>query len=139
MEEENKESPFGRPERDFDQKTFEGLCHVWCTGDEIEHILRTDKRTLNKWCLRTYNTTFTEAYNRFASGGKASLRRNQLNLSKKNASMGIWLGKQKLGQKDLPQDQETFNGRLVELLEKLAKVETQEDFKDDKLSENLSE
>ena len=42
--------------------------------------------------------------------------------------MCIWLGKQKLGQKDIPQELEQFNGKLAILLEKLGKIETAEDF-----------
>lgn len=90
----------GRPYREFDQKIFEGLCHVRCTWEEMENILHCDRSTLNGWCQRTYGTTFSEVYKRFADGGKASVRRNQMNLSKKNASMAIWLGKVLLGQKE---------------------------------------
>jgi len=36
------------------------------------------------------------------AAGRASLRRNQWKLSKHNATMAIWLGKQHLGQKDKP-------------------------------------
>ena len=35
---------------------------------------------------------------------KIKLRRNQLKLSEKSASMAIWLGKQMLDQKENPQD-----------------------------------
>lgn len=116
--------PNGRPPREFDQKTFEGLCHVWCTWEEIENILRCDRRSLDYWCQRTYKheetgegISFADVYKRFADGGKASLRRNQLNLSKTNASMGIWLGKQKLEQKDDPKPVEGFGGELREFID----------------------
>ena len=119
----------GRPQREYDQKTFEGLCSVWCTWEEIENILKTDRKTLDKWCKRTYGESFSEVYKTFSDGGKASLRRNQLQLSKKNAAMAIWLGKQKLGQRDIPKELEEFNGKLADLLETLGKVETKDDFR----------
>lgn len=124
-------NPNGRPPKEFDQKTFEGLCHVWCTFEEIENILGAKREAINYWCERTYGESLQEVYNKFSDGGKASLRRNQLQLSKKNAAMAIWLGKQKLGQRDIPQELEQFNGKLADLLEKLGKVDTQEDFKKD--------
>lgn len=97
--------PGGRPVRDFDKKTFEGLCHVQCTVDEIEAILHTDQRTIDNWCKREYKETFSTVYKRYAKGGKASVRRNQFALSKTNASVAIWLGKVMLGQKD-PQEED---------------------------------
>jgi len=123
-------NPTGRPPKDFDQKTFEGLCHVWCTFEEMENILRARRETISSWCERTYGETFAEVYKTFSDGGKASLRRNQLQLSKKNAAMCIWLGKQKLGQRENPYEQQEFNGKLVVLLERLCKIETASDFKE---------
>jgi len=90
----------GRKRKEIDTKLFENLCHIQCTVPEIEHILSCDITTINRWCKITYNETYTTMYKRFAEGGKASLRRNQFNLSKSNSSMAIWLGKQMLGQKD---------------------------------------
>jgi len=116
-------NPTGRPLKDFDKKTFESLCHVWCTWDEIENILQGERETICKWCLRTYGEPFSVIYKKYSDGGKASLRRNQLHLSKTNAAMAIWLGKQKLGQRDIPKEVEEFNGKLVDLLERLGKME----------------
>lgn len=36
--------------------------------------------------------------------GKISLRRHQMRLAEKNATMAIWLGKQYLGQTDRPEE-----------------------------------
>lgn len=59
----------------------------------------TDK-TLNKWCKKTYGKSFSEINAQKKDFGKVSLRRNQLELSKTNATMAIWLGKNWLGQTD---------------------------------------
>lgn len=92
--------PTGRPPKQLDQKTFENLCFIWCTVEEMENILEANRDTISAWCQRTYGENFSSVYKRFSDGGKASLRRNQLHLSKTNAAMAIWLGKQWLNQKD---------------------------------------
>jgi len=107
----------GRPPREFDKKTFEGLCHVQCTVNEIEAILHADQRSIDYWCQREYNESFNTVYKRYAEGGKASVRRNQLALSKTNASMAIWLGKVLLGQRDQEKELEDFRGILDAVLE----------------------
>lgn len=109
----------GRPESEFDKKMFENLCQCWCTKDEIESIFRTDIRILEKWVKRTYFEDFDTVYKRFSDGGKASLRRTQLRIAQNHAGMAIFLGKQKLGQKDNPEEIKEFNGKLGELLDVL--------------------
>lgn len=99
-------NPTGRPYREYDQKSFERLCHVHCPVDEIEFIMHTDQRTLDAWCQRTYGEDLSTTYKRFSSTGKSSIRINQFHLSKTNAGMAIWLGKILLGQKD-PDQEET--------------------------------
>lgn len=96
----------GRPKKEIDIKTFEGLCKIQCTEKEICSIFDCCEDTLNAWCKENYQDddgkplTFSETYKRVSAGGKASLRRIQFELAKKSAPMAIWLGKQILGQKD---------------------------------------
>lgn len=128
---ENKEKTkkkAGRPPRDFDPAIFEQLCFVQCTKDEMELILRTDQRVINKWCERHYDIDFDTAYKRFSAGGKSSLRRDQYKLAKGNASMAIWLGKQWLGQRDIPQEIEQFNGKLASLLDMIKNLHSEREF-----------
>lgn len=61
---------------------------------------------------------FSEVFAIKRSDGKIALRRNQLALSKKNAAMAIFLGKQYLGQSDNPV-QEGKTGEILESLQKL--------------------
>jgi len=112
----------GRPHREYDSKTFEGLCHVQCTVNEIEAVLRTDQRTLDTWCQKHYGETFSTCYKKFAEGGKASLRRDQFKLARTNASVNIWLSKQFLGQKDNPTIEEVMDSKLGLFLEALDKI-----------------
>ncbi len=90
-----------RPRKEIEQKQFEGLCRIQCTEKEICSVLDVTDKTLVAWCKRTYGVGFSDAYEKFASGGRMSLRRYQFDCAKKgNATMLIWLGKQYLGQKD---------------------------------------
>lgn len=84
----------------IDKKQFEALCAIQCTQEEICSVLNCNTDTLNSWCKNTYGVNFSEIFKEKRQGGKASLRRMQWKLAEKNATMGIWLGKQYLGQKD---------------------------------------
>lgn len=90
----------GRPVKEINQKTFEGLCQIQCTEEEICAILDVSDPTLNTWCKKTYGKTFLEVFKEKRTGGKASLRRSQWKLAETNATLAIWLGKQYLGQRD---------------------------------------
>lgn len=90
----------GRPAKEINQKTFEGLCQIQCTEEEICAIFDVSDETLNKWCKKTYGKTFLEVFKEKRTGGKASLRRSQWKLAETNATLAIWLGKQYLGQRD---------------------------------------
>lgn len=121
-------NPTGRPPREFDPTILEGLCAIQCTQEEIERTFKTDIRTLNGWCERSYGESFSEIYKRFSAEGKASLRRNQFNQSRKNASMAIWLGKQWLGQREAPTEEKGFDSKLAHLLDRLLSVENSAEF-----------
>lgn len=137
MEEEKPEKNKGGrppgPVKEYDQKVFEGLCNIHCTVDEIESVLKSDQRTISKWCERVYGKSFQDVYQDFKRGGKASLRRKQMNLATKNASMAIWLGKQLLGQREIPVEFEQFNGKLSILLDTLKTIQSEKDLKDNKM------
>lgn len=91
----------GRPLKQIDRKQFENLCGLMCTQEEICAFFECCHDTLNDWCRRNYNDqTFSQVYKIYSQSGKIALRRNQMRLSEKSASMAIWLGKQLLGQTD---------------------------------------
>ena len=90
----------GRPRKEIDQQTFEGLCRIQCTKEEVCGVLNISLTTLERWCKATYGETFEGIYKKHADYGKSSLRRTQFKLAEKSAAMAIWLGKQYLGQRD---------------------------------------
>ena len=91
----------GRPRKEIDQSFFEGLCEIQCTLEEIAHVLHVSEDTIERWCKRTYELGFADAYKRFSACGKTSLRRVQFNVALQgNPTMLIWLGKQYLSQRE---------------------------------------
>lgn len=80
--------------------TLEDLCSIQCTQSEIASVLHLHVDTVRDRVLDHYGEEYSIVYKRYSEGGKASLRRIQLNLAKKNPGMAIFLGKQYLGQKD---------------------------------------
>lgn len=94
--------PTGRPRKEIDTEQFKKLCGLQCTEEEIAGFFDVSVDTIERYCKRTFNLTFAEAFKKHSAAGKISLRRMQFKLAEKSAAMGIWLGKQYLDQKDIP-------------------------------------
>lgn len=90
----------GRPKLAFDQKTFEMLCRLQCTRDEIANAMEISADTLERRVKALYKTTFAAVFEVKRLGGFVSLRRAQFRMAEDNPTMAIWLGKQLLGQRD---------------------------------------
>ena len=90
----------GRPYKEIDKMEFEKLCGLQCREDEICGFFDCCEDTLNAWCKRTYGEGFSEVFSKKRGKGKIALRRNQFQLSRTNANMAIFLGKQYLEQSD---------------------------------------
>lgn len=102
----------GRPRKEIDMKTLEGLCRIQCTEVECAAVLQVDIDTMNARLVEAGEISFSEFYKKHSEGGKASLRRAQWAAAigergkpgvkdrPPNITMLIWLGKQVLGQKD---------------------------------------
>jgi len=94
----------GRPRKEIKQETFEKLCAMFCTEEEIAGFFECSVDTLERWSKRTYDCSFAEIYAEKKQGGKISLRRAQMRLAEKSPAMAIFLGKNYLGQKDNPEE-----------------------------------
>jgi hypothetical protein len=92
----------GRPHKQISKRQFEELCKIQCTELEICSVLDVDVKTLDDWCSREYNSPFSIVFRQKREGGKTSLRRAQwlAATQDRNPTMLIWLGKQRLGQKE---------------------------------------
>lgn len=100
MEEKKPKKKMGRPPIQLDWEQFEKLCQLQCSSSEIASFMNIGQEALLNKVKLKYNESFTSVYKKFSETGKCSLRRNQFVLSRKNASMAIWLGKIWLGQVD---------------------------------------
>lgn len=90
----------GRPRTNINKEQFEKLCGLQCTLKEVASFFNCSEDTIENFCKREYKETFSEAYNKYASIGKISLRRTQFKLAEKSSAMAIWLGKQILNQEE---------------------------------------
>lgn len=104
----------------INQTTFEGLCSIQCTKEEICAILQVSYSTLLRWCNDTYGVDFETIFAEKREGGKASLRRMQWKQAEKNPTMAIWLGKQYLKQRD---NIDIESKQLIKVEELLGKIE----------------
>lgn len=101
-----------RPKIELDYNAIEKLANIQCTQKEIASFLGCSVDTLQR------DEKFCDLYNKGKENGKMSLRRMQFKLAEKSYAMAIWLGKQYLGQRDVPEQQEkSENGILQELVE----------------------
>lgn len=77
-----------------------------CTEEEIASFMGVTVETLHR---DENGIAFLECVKKGREKGKASLRANQFRLAKSNPTMAIWLGKQYLAQKDIPNEDLGFN------------------------------
>ena len=122
----------GRPMKQIDKMQFEKLCALQCTEEEICGFLDVTDKTLERWCQKEYKAHFSEVFRQKRGVGKVSLRRSQWRLAEKNSNMAIWLGKQYLGQRDMPQENttETQNNDMQTLADLLQHPVPNRDIKD---------
>src|SRR3984893_13738354 len=82
----------------IDLIALEKLCGLQCTDEEIASWFGVTTRTIER---RRKNKKFAEVMQRGKAKGRISVRRMQMKLLENgNATMGVWLGKNILGQVD---------------------------------------
>ena len=89
----------GRPKTTIDYKTVARLASVQYTQQKIAEYLNISVGTLQR------DKEFCHIYKQKKEDKKITLLENQFKLAETNATMGIWLGKQYLGQKDIKEDE----------------------------------
>ncbi len=104
----------------IDKVQFEKLCGLVCTKGEIAGFFNCSEDTIDRYCQREYGETFSVVLERYSYQSKINLRRNQFKLAEKNAAMAIFLGKNYLGQRDVPIDEDSSTmDKLDEILQGL--------------------
>jgi hypothetical protein len=83
---------------EIDLTELEKLSQLQCTDEEIAAWFNVSPRTIER---RRLEPEFAEVMTRGKAKGRISVRRMQMKLLEEgNATMGVWLGKQILGQTD---------------------------------------
>jgi hypothetical protein len=97
----------GRPSKEINQQTFESLCAIQCTEQEICAVLGVGASKLVEWCKATYGgRTFQEVFAEKRQGGKASLRRKHWEMAMAGSvPLLIFALKNYAGMSDSPQQQ----------------------------------
>jgi len=99
-----KKNKGGRPKKAITKKTFEELCKLQCSQEEICEFTGVTDKTLTRWCKDTYEKSFSEIFKVKRGKGKISLRRNMMVMAQNNAAVAIFLAKNWLGMKDKPEE-----------------------------------
>jgi hypothetical protein len=121
-----------RPKIPIDWKIVDRCLQSACSGVEIAGLLGCHADTLYDRCLQEKGITFTAYSAEKRSNGDALLKLEQMALALTgkggDKTMLVWLGKQRLGQREDPHYESTFNGQLASILDLFKNVRTQEDF-----------
>jgi hypothetical protein len=100
----------------IDIAELEKLCAMQCTDEEIAAWFGVDRKTIEH---RRKVPRFAQIMDRGKAKGRISVRRMQMKLLEQgNATMGVWLGKQLLGQRD--QFYHDINGSQIHIVYPLA-------------------
>lgn len=119
MNEVKAKHPGGRPPAKIDWVKVEELTVAGCMGSEIAGVLGVAPITLYEHVEKNYGIKFSEFRQQFLSKGDAGIRVSQFKKALKgDNSMLIWLGKNRLGQKDKSQSEldEDLLRKLIQFL-----------------------
>lgn len=112
-----------RPLFQIDWNRVDKFLESGCPGTDIAKSLGCCTDTLYNRCMQEHGVGFSEYSAQKRSAGENLLRAAQMNLALKgNSSMLIWLGKNRLGQKDDPYQEVSFNGTLAQALDALKEM-----------------
>lgn len=107
----------GRKKIEINQDQFEDLLTLQCTKEDIAGFFHCSHDTIERFCRRTYNQTFSQVSEDYRAVGRCSIRRAQFAMMNAgNAQMAIHLGKQYLGQSDKLTADITTHGRIVRVI-----------------------
>ena len=96
----------GRPRKEWteaDAEQFKKLCAIFCTRKECASIMGVDVRTLDNLIAETFpdTPTWPEAFDRYSSNGRATLRRKMFELAMDGDKAAIiFMAKNYLGMSD---------------------------------------
>ena len=121
----------GRPRKEINKESFEKLCGLQCTKEEIADFFDCSEDTIDRWCKREYKITFAAVFKKKSAAGRISLRRHAFRMAEKNPGVLIFLMKNYLGLRDNPALAEDENAEGDGFLEALSGTAA-EDWADEK-------
>jgi len=110
----------GKKPIEINWKLVENYLIAGCSGREIAPNLGIHEDTLFRACEETFDMHWSDYAASKRRKGNSLLHAKQFDVANKgNVSMLIWLGKQRLKQKENPTTENSFDGKLGELLDLL--------------------
>lgn len=110
--------PANRPQIPIDWTMVDRYLEADCSGTEISGVIGCHPHTLYERCVQEKGITFSEYSAQKRSKGDGLLRIKQFTEAMiGDRGMLIWLGKNRLGQREEPNKKEEFSGKLIELLD----------------------
>lgn len=107
----------GRPEKNIDWEKVDKLLIAGCIGTEIAAQFDMHPHTFYDRVFAEKGMLFTDYQQEKRDKGNSLLRAKQFEKAlEKDNTMLIWLGKQRLGQKEDPSDQSVTTNKLVQTL-----------------------
>jgi hypothetical protein len=114
----------GRTEKKIDWAEADKMLIAGCTGVQCAAYFDMHPETFYRKVEKEFQLSFTEYATKKKEKGNSMLHATQFKLAlEKDRSMLIWLGKQRLGQRDNPSHDEKFDAKLALLLDKLNTLE----------------
>lgn len=123
--------PNGRTKISIDWDLVDKMLESHCTGVEIASRFGCSDITFYARVLKEKGMSLQEYSALKKASGDASLKVKQMQLAlsgQGNLGMLIWLGKNRLGQKDNPYQAQVFDGKLAEILDGLKTVRAASNF-----------
>ena len=119
----------GRKKISFDWAEVDKFLMSGCTGTQAASAVGISFETLSRRCLSEKKMGFGDYAAKKKQKGNSYLHAKQYQVAMSgNTTMLVWLGKQRLGQSDQPQDKQEFNGSLANLLDVMHLIKSSDDF-----------
>lgn len=97
-------SKMGRPLVHIDWEKVKEYCQLGCPATEVAACIGVSYTTLVERCQLELKKTFSELRQECLEKGNKEIRRLQVELAhEKDRTMLVWLGKNRLGQRDQPE------------------------------------
>jgi len=110
----------GRPLKKIDWDEVDKLLMAGCNGVQVAAYFDMHPQTFYERVIRERSMSFTDYSTQKKEKGNSFLLATQYKLAlEKDKTMLVWLGKQRLEQREEPKGDDKFNGELKEFIEYL--------------------